>query len=266
MTKLIKIERRKKLSKKEFIENYLKTNKPVIVTDSMDDWKASYLWTPEYFNQEFGKEKVQIYDDLFNLINITNLNNYLKKYFNRASMNNSEKVPYVRWYTKLKENNFAWSDHIFDKIKYHWTIPYFLPETNYLLPYCVFPNTIYPNIQAFPAKGLFISGKKAKTRLHFDPWCSDAILCQIYGTKKVFLFHPAKKQYLSHNNECIDLNNPDKEKFSNYLQVQPDYIDILRSGEIIFLPQEWLHQVNTVSDSISLTWNFVHHSTLVIFF
>ncbi|HEY9623728.1 MAG TPA: hypothetical protein V6C78_25445, partial [Crinalium sp.] len=41
------IERRKDVSKEEFLEQYYTTNTPVILTDMLNDWPALSLWNPE---------------------------------------------------------------------------------------------------------------------------------------------------------------------------------------------------------------------------
>jgi hypothetical protein len=261
----MKITRKRNLDKKEFQEEYLAANKPVIVVDGMDNWPAKELWSPAYFDGKFGNEKVQVYDDLFNLINVTTLNSYLIKYFNRTDSIYGEIVPYVRWYTKLKECNFVWADEVFNKLQNDWSMPYFLPTTNYMMPYCMYPKQISTSNALFPAKGLFISAKGARTRLHYDPWASDAVLCQLYGKKKITLYSPSQKEYLYNNEKCIDIDSPNLEDFPKFSLSKPDYEDILGEGEIVFFPRGWLHHVVSIEDSISLTWNFVHYSTCVSF-
>ena len=265
---LTKIERRENLTTEEFRETYIKNNRPVIITDGIRDWNAKVSWNPEYLLNNYGEEEVQLYDDLFNLIDIVLLKDYLYKYFNNENKNptNEKIIPYIRWYTRLKDCNFVWSDHFFNTVKGYWKLPYFLPDNNYLLPYDNIKEKLDPSVDMFPAKGIFISGKGAKTRLHYDPWCSDAILCQIYGAKKVTLYHPSKKRFLCKEGEMIDIDNPDYQKFTNFSKVEPDFVDFLYPGEIIFFPNNWLHHVLTVEDSISITWNFVHISTWKSFF
>jgi hypothetical protein len=265
---LTKIERRKNLTTEEFQEAYIRNNRPVIITDGMQNWNAKLSWNREYLLNNYGEEEVQLYDDLFNLIDVVLLKDYLYKYFNKENRNttNEKMIPYVRWYTRLKDSSFVWSDHFFNSVKSYWQMPYFLPDKNYLLPYGGIKDRLDPTVDMFPAKGIFISGKGAKTRLHYDPWCSDAILCQIHGIKKITLYHPSKKQFLSKGSEIIDIDNIDYQNSTNFNKVKPDFVDLLFPGEIVFFPNNWLHHVLTLDDSISITWNFVHISTWKSFF
>ena len=109
------IERRSKISKDEFQQNYLMNNTPVIITDAMNNWHMKNLWTPEYLLNNYGKEEVQLYDDLFNLQNIITVEEYIKKYFSKENIS-MDCVPYVRWYTRLRQYEFAWADNFFNKI------------------------------------------------------------------------------------------------------------------------------------------------------
>lgn len=263
---LIKIDRKSQITTEEFEEMHLRKNIPVIITDGMKNWDIKTTWTLEYLLKNYGEEEVQLYDDLFNLMSIVSLSDYINQFCGRELSSNDKTIPYVRWYTRLKDNDFVWSDHFFDKIKNSWDLPYFLPDKNYLLPYSNKQKKLNPSNHMFPAKGIFISAKGAKTRLHYDPWCSDAILCQIYGRKKVVLYHPSQKEFLYQENEFADIENPNLNKFLRFNQAKPAFSDVLNPGEIIFFPHNWLHHVSTIEDSISITWNFVHISTWNTFF
>src|SRR5580692_169588 len=91
-----------------FLHDYVAECRPCIIVDGMQGWKASQLWSVEYFAKEFGGELVQVYNDGFDLITVCKLSEYLDKYF--FSSKPMEPVPYVRWYTKLKDVDFFWSD------------------------------------------------------------------------------------------------------------------------------------------------------------
>lgn len=52
------IDRVSGLSVEDFIENYEKVNKPVIITDKMDDWPAMEKWQVETLLKRFGNTRV----------------------------------------------------------------------------------------------------------------------------------------------------------------------------------------------------------------
>lgn len=237
------IERRNKLSIQEFMREFLKKNVPVIVTDAMSDWAILEKWSSKNIVENFGIFEVQVYDDLFNLIDITTLKDYIDTYFNKDNESRSEFVPYIRWYSTFKNLDFVWADSFFETIKHDWKRPYFLPSEDYIIPFR--SRNVNPTEDLFPARGIFISAKGAKTSYHIDPWCSDAILCQVIGSKKVVLYDPLQSS----------LESPE-------ITV---YEDILQSGEILLIPHSWPHLVYTLTDSVSITWNFVHISTIKSF-
>lgn len=56
------IERVEKLSKKEFIENYYKPQRPVVITNQIDDWPAFSKWNFDYLREVAGDKNVPLYD------------------------------------------------------------------------------------------------------------------------------------------------------------------------------------------------------------
>ncbi|WP_306352325.1 cupin-like domain-containing protein [Flavobacterium sp. '19STA2R22 D10 B1'] len=251
----MKVKRIANISTQEFINEYLILNKPVIVTDGMKDWDRE-KFTPPYLKEQFGDELVQIYNDLFDLQNVDTLAKYFEENFDQ----DKKAKEYIRWYTQLKDVDFFWSDNLFSKLKEFWSHPYFVPHNDLSVPFCKKEDSRSITDFQYPYKGIFISGKGARTRLHKDPFNSNALLCQFYGTKKIYLFHPNKENNVMKNNEFVDLINVDHVKFPTFSAIEPDYEDVLQPGEIILFPSGWFHDVTCESDSISVTWNFIHSS------
>jgi Cupin-like domain len=255
------IERVERLDCEDFLEQFLIPNRPVIVTDAMHGWAAHGKWTPDYLGSLLADLEVQVYNDLFDLVDVTTLPAYLKKNFNRADGNLSSE--YVRWYSRLKLVDFVWADQAFERLKGDWANPYFLPETGYAIPYCAAPDTVSAERSLFPYRGLFVSGKGARTRLHRDPWTTSAVLSQFYGSKQVIMYSPEQAGYLVNDSEDFaDIEKPDLRRFPDFSRAQPSFRDTLRPGEILFIPSGWLHHVTSITDSISVTWNFVHKARL----
>ena len=140
----MKIKRISKTNIKEFEKSYLSINKPVIVTDAMGNWRAFKVWSFPYFDKNFGNDMVQAYDDLFNLIDVITLKEYIGKYIGQDIPD--EGIPYIRWYTRLKTDDFIWADEFFEKIKTNWSLPYFIPNNNYLLPSISYIVQLYVTI------------------------------------------------------------------------------------------------------------------------
>jgi hypothetical protein len=260
------IPRKSNLSKSAFVNDYLRPNQPVIVTDGMDTWRAKHAWTPEYFVNKFGDTDVQVFNDLFMLTRVKKLKDYIETTFGQEGMPR-RKPGYVRWYTRLSaEDRVPWADQSFAELEADWSLPDFLPENDYLLPYCAPNDTISPVNSAFPARGIFISAKGARTRLHIDPWASNAVLFQVYGRKDFVLYAPDQREYLMHGEDMVDPANPDLDRFPDFPKTEPLYRDTLMPGEMVHIPRGWPHHFDTTTDSISLTWNFVHANSWLPFF
>jgi len=256
----MKVPRVKNLSREDFVENYLLKRQPVIITDGMENWDVEQFY-PAKLKENFGDHLVQIYDDLFNLQNVDTLETYLDNNFNRTE-EQGRALEYTRWYTKLKEIEFYWSDEVFQALKKYWSHPYFAPIDELAIPYSGINGQKNITEVGYPYKGLFVSGKGSRTRLHKDPFGSHAILCQFYGKKKMFLYHPDKEKEVMKDGEFVDLMNVDHAKFPNFKNINADYEDTLEEGEIVLYPSGWFHDVTCTSDSVSITWNLVHMKEL----
>lgn len=57
------IDRVSQISKKEFLSNYLKPQKPLIIERGIEDWPAFTKWNLDYIAQMAGNKQVPLYDD-----------------------------------------------------------------------------------------------------------------------------------------------------------------------------------------------------------
>ena len=128
----MRIERVSGISQQEFLQRHIEPNQPVIVSDAMTHWDARHKWTPDYLGQVLGDLEVQVYNDLFDLQNVTTLEAYFAANFNRPDGDLSS--DYVRWYSQLKEVDFFWSNEAFARLASDWQTPYFLPADGYVVP------------------------------------------------------------------------------------------------------------------------------------
>jgi len=238
-----------------FVDEYLLRNRPVIVVDAMRQWQATTKWTPDFLSYQFGDLNTQVYDTLFKLVDVMPLREYIAVSFGKASV--SATATYVRWYAKFKDFDFEWSDPVFAAIANDWAHPYFLPTLGYVMPFSR-SRHVFANHDIFPYKGIFISAAGARTRLHKDPFGTDAVLCQFYGEKRLSLYPPTSKTAIERDGVFLDPSQPDTDRFPERREDVATVEDTLKPGEILFIPGGWYHDVETISDSVSITWNFVH--------
>lgn len=243
-----------------FLTEYVLRNRPVIVTGALQSWDLENRWTPAKLERRFGNELVQVYNNYFDLQTLMPLKQYLSQHFGKSTCENDRVLPYVRWYTQLRDVKFCWADEIFAQLRNEWHLPSFLPDTDYVLPFSSATGA-NPLTDPFPAKGLFISPCGARTSLHVDPWGSCAVLCQLYGYKRWYLYAPDQSIYLRNDFGVVDVTRPDRKRFPAFATAQLTAACTLKPGEVIYIPHGWYHQVECESDSVSLTWNFVHRTT-----
>lgn len=254
----MRIDRLQQITQEEFVSCYIAQNKPCVISHSNYDAEA---WTPEGLRKNVGSLSTQIYDTLFDLQDIDTVDSYLNKHFGRR-LNAGESAPYIRWYNQLKDIEFPWGDEAFFRLSKSWTLPEFVPTTGYLVPVCSPGATLDPVVDRFPYRGILIAARGARTRLHRDPFCSDAIVNQFYGVKEFCLFHPRRTRELEKRREnnsfggFVDV----REGMGSGYSIEPDCTGTIGPGEILYIPNGWLHDVLVVDDSVSITWNFVHES------
>jgi hypothetical protein len=116
-----------------------------------------------------------------------------------------------------------------------------------------------------PFQRLWISTPGCVTPLHYD--LSNGFLCQVRGTKQVWLFDPAQidclyprgKQFPGLDNlerqSQVDIQHPDYEAFPE-LRRAAALECTLREGDTLFIPSNWWHEVETLDVSISVQFAF----------
>ena len=60
---LVAVDKVETISKKDFINNYFKPQKPVVIERFIDDWPAYTKWSLEYMKKVAGDKTVPLYDD-----------------------------------------------------------------------------------------------------------------------------------------------------------------------------------------------------------
>ncbi len=192
----------------------------------------------ESLKQSIGELTTQIYDTLFDLENVAALEEYLDEYFNQSTDGAyPESVPYVRWYNQLKNVDFVWGDEAFGELSSFWTKPACVPSSDLIVP-VTSERPQDPVTDNFPYRGILIAARGARTRLHRDPFCSDAIVAQFYGTKEALLYSPERTAALT--------KKADGSSFGGFVDVrgedlttilhEPDYSGLVTPGQMIYIP------------------------------
>lgn len=239
-----------------FVDEYIAKNKPVVIRGI--DFDAAE-WKPDAIRKRIGDLTSLVYGTLFELEDIQTLDDYIDTWFGTTGPL-QDNVPYVRWYNKLRDVEFAWGDEAFGRMASAWRMPSCLPTNNLIVPVSKTGTGTNPVSDAFPYRGMLVAARGARTRMHRDPFCSDAVVCQFYGSKEVALYRPERSAELTKRADGTSFGGfiDVREGALDKLSVEPDYHGFIGPGEMVYIPHGWLHDVIAVEDSVSVTWNFVH--------
>lgn len=249
------LELRTELSEGDFVEQFVSKNQPVVVRGSE---KRLEGWTPGAISDSIGELTTQVYGSLFDLEDILPLADYIDEFFGVEGPY-ADDVPYVRWYSQLRDVDFPWSDEAFQILSGCWKKPDFLPSRDLLVPQAQAQGAD-PVVDRFPYRGILVAARGARTRLHRDPFGTDAVVYQLHGVKDVALYHPDRTEELREESDGSSFGGFVDVRGANLgrLNPEPDHRCELSAGDQVYIPHGWLHDVIVEQDSISLTWNFVH--------
>jgi histone arginine demethylase JMJD6 len=229
------VDKRDSISREEFIHDYVKAAKPVVLTNAARNWKAMGKYTPQYFKEKYGNRKKTIkgveytFAELIDWMMVSTPQNPAPYPFN---LNIERDIP------EIKED--IQPEIVFGKIDRinHPLIPRFMLRGTAL--YEIFFGG---NGSCFPY-------------LHYDLLCLNTQATQVYGSKEFILFPPEQGKYLyplpdSPKLSPIDVFNPDYEKYPLYRNAQPLRVTVLE-GETLFFPTKWWHSARIYEPSITI--------------
>ncbi|KAM4794588.1 2-oxoglutarate and iron-dependent oxygenase JMJD4 isoform 1-T1 [Cyanocitta cristata] len=110
---------------------------------------------------------------------------------------------------------------------------------------------------------VYMGPKGSWTPFHADVFRSYSWSANICGRKRWLLYPAGHEEFLKdcHGNLPFDVTAPDlrdKRIYPRYSQSQPPLEIIQESGEIVFIPSGWHHQVHNLEDTISINHNWVN--------
>ncbi|MGB1307299.1 MAG: cupin-like domain-containing protein [Oceanihabitans sp.] len=227
------IPRVKSLNKKDFIENYFKPQKPVVIEQCITDWPAYTKWNLEYIKSIAGDKTVPLYDD--RPVDF-------KDGFNQphATMKMSAYIDLL----KSKPTNFR---------IFLWNIVKEVPQ---LQNDFFFPDFGIRLLKSLPM--LFFGGKNAHTFMHYDIDLANIFHFHFEGKKQCILFDQKQNKYLykiPHSlivREDIDFINPDFKKWPA-LQYAKGYSTTLKHGEVLYIPEGYWHYMKYLTPGFSMS-------------
>ncbi|MFC4494866.1 cupin-like domain-containing protein [Streptomyces ovatisporus] len=247
------------LTATDFLHKHLEPGLPVVVRGTLNGWRVPPPWGLTWLKERFGDCEVPLFDTLFAMEELVTFGDYVDTHtgMDTGLDENTSIPPYLRWFTQQSKDQMITADEAFEELADYWAVPSWLPQGDYVFPPA--SGQLDATRDSFPARGMFVCGTGGRTRLHVDPWASDACLCQVTGDKRFIMFPPEAGEFLTDGNGgTVDLDEPDGTRFPEWRRAVPALDEVLSPGDAIFIPQGWYHTAIALTDSVSLTWNFTH--------
>ncbi|WP_242117601.1 cupin-like domain-containing protein [Aestuariivivens sediminicola] len=227
------IPRVEHLTKSEFLKDYFKPQRPVVIERCIEDWPAYTKWNLDFMKAAAADITVPLYDD--------RPVDY-KEGFNQP-------------HAKMKMN--AYVDLLKSKpTKYRiflWNILKEVPELQ--------NDFSYPDFGLRFMKGLpmlFFGGMNSHTFMHYDIDLANIFHFHFEGKKECILFDQKQNEYLykiPHSlitREDIDFSNPDFDKWPA-LKKAKGWVCELHHGEVLYMPEGYWHYMHYITPGFSMS-------------
>ncbi|PKA82712.1 Cupin-like domain-containing protein [Ulvibacter sp. MAR_2010_11] len=230
---LQEIDRVATITKEDFLANYFRPQKPVVIEQFIEDWPAYEKWNLDYMAEIAGDKTVPLYDN-------RPVNH--KEGFNEphATMKMSEYVDLL----KREPTKFR---------IFLWNILKEIPELQ--------KDFSYPDFGLKLLKGLpmlFFGGKDSYTFMHYDIDLANIFHFHFHGKKEVILFDQKQNDFLykiPHSlitREDIDFADPDYKKWPALKQAQ-GYVSHLEHGNVLYMPEGYWHYMRYITPGFSMS-------------
>ncbi len=231
--KLVEVNRVQSITKKEFVKDYLKPQKPLVIEEFDGNWAAHKKWSLDYMKEMAGDKIVPLYDDR---------PVHHKDGFNEphAEMLMSEYVDLLKC-EPTKYRIFLWN---------------ILKEVPALQKDFSYPDFGIRLLKGVPM--LFFGGKDSHTFMHYDIDLANIFHFHFEGEKECILFPQSQNKYLYKvphaiiTHESIDFSNPDFKKWPALEKVS-GYKTTLKHGEVLYMPEGFWHYMKYKTPGFSMS-------------
>ncbi|MDP2686332.1 MAG: cupin-like domain-containing protein [Aequorivita sp.] len=230
---LQQIDRVKTITKEDFLKNYFKPQKPVVIERFIEDWPAFTKWDLDYMATIAGDKMVPLYDN--------------RPVSHKDGFNQPHAKMKMRDYVELLKT---------EPTKYRIFLWNILKEVPQLQKDFEFPDFGLKLMKGLPM--LFFGGKDSYTFMHYDIDLANIFHFHFHGKKEVILFDQKQNEYLykiPHSlitREDIDFTNPDYEKWPA-LKKAKGYSANLEHGNVLYMPEGYWHYMRYITPGFSMS-------------
>ncbi len=235
------IPRIKTINREDFIKNYYKPQKPVVIEKLITDWPAYSKWNFEYMKQLAGNITVPLYDD--------RPVDY-KDGFNEphAKMKMADYIDLIRQ-QPTKYRIFLWN---------------LIKEAPQLQNDFSYPDFGLRFMKGLPM--LFFGGMDSHTFMHYDIDLANIFHFHFEGKKECILFSQTQNKFLykvPHSlitHESIDFSNPNLQEWPA-LELANGFRTQLNHGEVLYIPEGFWHYMKYITPGFSMSLRGIAHNS-----
>ncbi len=227
------------LSGPAFFERFVARRSPVVVRGRVRSWPAVERWDPAWFARTAGELEVPVKTG-----NVALGSRELRRL--------ADHVRQLHAYEEaLRRNDAAPGSfpYLHDVPIFH-LIPALEADVS-PFPVEYFPSWYHDGILRYAQ--FFMSATGSRTPLHFDTLCTHNLFFQIHGRKRFILIPPSQRRYCYMRGwrwSAVDASAPDERLHPLFRQATPSVLE-LEPGDMLYMPSETLHEVVTLTPSIS---------------
>lgn len=231
--KLRDIPRVATISKEEFLRDYFRPQRPLVIEECVKDWPAFSKWDLSYMKSVAGEKVVPLYDD--------------RPVHHEDGFNEPHAEMKMAEYIDLLESQ---------PTKYRIFLWNVLREVPELQKDFKFPDFGLRLIKKLPM--LFFGGENSHTFMHYDIDLANIFHFHFQGEKECILFPQSQTKYLykiPHSlitHESIDFSNPDYGQWPA-LKKASGYKTHLSHGEVLYMPEGYWHHMKYITPGFSMS-------------
>lgn len=221
------------ITRQDFVNQYLKPQKPVVIEKLTGDWPAYKQWNLEYIRSHAGDKTVPLYDDR----PVRHDEGFNEAH---ASMKMTEYIDLL----KSGPTNFR--IFLYNILK---EVPTLQKDIRY-------PNLGMKLIKGLPM--MFFGGADSKVFMHFDIDFTNILHFHFHGEKRCVIYPPSESKYLyrvPHSliaREDIDFSDPDLKQWPALEKAQ-GYECNLGHGEMLYMPEGYWHYMHYITPGFSIS-------------
>jgi histone arginine demethylase JMJD6 len=242
------IDKREKLSRKEFLHEYVQKNKPVVIMDAAWEWGALSKWSPQFFKDFYGDRKVPVFE-------------------RKRAVTVKDSVRLGDYIEEITSSNFQNRAKYLFSLKIPKEFPELLkdlePRPSYWDPNWLSSKFLLPGLPGFKLRN--ITGLEMNMGgtgspfpfLHYDDLWTQTFITQVHGRKAWILFEPEQTPFmyasdLSENISDIPMEvDVDLDRFPLFAKAKPLRF-ILEEGEMLYGAPGWWHTTRALTPSIAV--------------